>query len=101
MSTAWSFAKISCMDVTLLNALSSQAIPKISEFDSLALSKMSWACAVFELIHPPLLASISSEALARISEFELQERLNILWAFADLSVGFSVSVIDQSMRGCT
>merc|ERR1740130_242262 len=87
MNLAWSFAKLSCMHMPLLDALSAAAMPTIPEFDALALNKMAWACAVFELHDPPLLQAISAEALARISEFDVQERLNMLWAFADFSFG--------------
>lgn len=89
MSPVWSFAKISCLDITLLNALSAAALRTLSEFDPLAISKISWACAVLELSHQTLRKAISSEALARMTEFAVQDRTNMAWAFADFTLGLA------------
>eukprot|EP00747_Dinoflagellata_sp_TGD_P151593 gnl/TRDRNA2_/TRDRNA2_177220_c0_seq3.p2 gnl/TRDRNA2_/TRDRNA2_177220_c0~~gnl/TRDRNA2_/TRDRNA2_177220_c0_seq3.p2 ORF type:complete len:107 (+),score=13.24 gnl/TRDRNA2_/TRDRNA2_177220_c0_seq3:1276-1596(+) len=90
MSLAWSFAKISLMHLPLLDSIAAEASNKISDLDTLGLSKMAWACAVLELRDKPLLHAIASESLAQIDEFEIQDRLNTLWAFADLSVGLVI-----------
>eukprot|EP00747_Dinoflagellata_sp_TGD_P151592 gnl/TRDRNA2_/TRDRNA2_177220_c0_seq2.p2 gnl/TRDRNA2_/TRDRNA2_177220_c0~~gnl/TRDRNA2_/TRDRNA2_177220_c0_seq2.p2 ORF type:complete len:107 (+),score=16.60 gnl/TRDRNA2_/TRDRNA2_177220_c0_seq2:222-542(+) len=90
MSLAWPPRKISLMRLPALDFTVAEVGDEASDLDTLGLSKMAWACAVLELRDKPLLHAIASESLAQIDEFEIQDRLNTLWAFADLSVGLVI-----------
>jgi len=64
--TSWAFATMGIRALPLLNALSAEAIPKISDFGMLELTNMAWAFAKLDIHDAPLLDSISASALAKI-----------------------------------
>mmetsp|Transcript_37281 Transcript_37281/g.69403 ORF Transcript_37281/g.69403 Transcript_37281/m.69403 type:complete len:549 (-) Transcript_37281:94-1740(-) len=68
-----------------MNALSSAAIPIISDFTPQGLSNTSWAFARLCLEATPLMDALSAEVLARKSEFAVQNLASIAWAFSAIS----------------
>lgn len=83
-STAWAFAKLQCVDETLMAALAAQALALLSEFGSKELARMSWAFASLAMWAGTLLTSIASASLPLISEFSGQELSATAWAMAKL-----------------
>jgi hypothetical protein len=53
--------------MTLLNALASPAIPKLSDFKRQEISNTAWAIAKLEYRDIPLLQSISASAITNMS----------------------------------
>lgn len=85
--TAWSFARREVRDDELLDAISSEAIKRLSSLQtgSQELANLAWAVAPLDLRHRPLLDAIASAAIALQSEqFTAQELANMPWSYASL-----------------
>lgn len=65
-------------------ALSSEAMAKISEFQTQNISNTAWAFSTRRVPDVPLLDAISSAAIKILSEFDIQGIANTLWSFASL-----------------
>mmetsp|Transcript_48001 Transcript_48001/g.148156 ORF Transcript_48001/g.148156 Transcript_48001/m.148156 type:complete len:543 (-) Transcript_48001:115-1743(-) len=73
-------------DLPLLDALSSAAIPIITEFTPQGLSNTSWSYARLSIEARPLMHAIAAEALKRKNEFAVQNLASIAWSFATINL---------------
>jgi len=78
----WAFAKCEFRDDPLFDAISSEALATISEYDPQSMVNIAWAWAFFSLEDAPLLNAIAAAALARISSLNPQDLSNSAWAFS-------------------
>jgi len=61
-NTVWSLAHLLCVDAPLLDAISSQALQRLSEFSAQNLSNTAWAFATHRWVDSTLFHAISAAA---------------------------------------
>jgi hypothetical protein len=69
----------------LMDAISAQSIPQISEFSSQGLSNTAWSLSMLILSDVPVLGAIAFTALHFLLQFLAQELSTTAWAFAKLA----------------
>merc|ERR1712151_393868 len=73
-NTAWSFAKLQCLDDTLISSISAEAIPKIYNAPCQDLVNTASAFAGQAIMDETLSHAISEEAQRRINDFDLIQK---------------------------
>lgn len=84
--TAWAFAKLGCEDRTLMDAIASEAIRKISEVTTQCIAHLAFAFATLGIQNGPLLDALSSAAINKLNEFLPEEIESLSWAFDTLGM---------------
>jgi len=66
-NTAWSFAVLAFHDEPLLQALSAEALKRLSAFEVQNLANTAWACAKLSYLDAPLREALAAASLPRLS----------------------------------
>jgi len=85
-NTFWALAKLWYDDDPLSNAIASQSLLILTEFEPQGLSNLAWSCATLQFVHSPCIAAISAPAIRKLRHFDAQNIGNTSWAFARLQV---------------
>eukprot|EP00811_Abedinium_folium_P016118 NODE_2505_length_2201_cov_3.691900.p1 GENE.NODE_2505_length_2201_cov_3.691900~~NODE_2505_length_2201_cov_3.691900.p1 ORF type:complete len:326 (+),score=39.83 NODE_2505_length_2201_cov_3.691900:1135-2112(+) len=85
-SLAWSLATLRLRNLPLMDAIASQSIRNIRDFERGSLSMTAWASADCEVMHSPLLHAIAASSIPPISDFDPQSIANTAWSFAALNL---------------
>mmetsp|Transcript_121368 Transcript_121368/g.343870 ORF Transcript_121368/g.343870 Transcript_121368/m.343870 type:complete len:234 (+) Transcript_121368:371-1072(+) len=76
-SFAWALSKLRLHDGTLLDAISAQSLPTLSQLLPQALSNLAWADSRLRRWDTPLLAALAAEAIRRLRLFPAQYLVGI------------------------
>ena len=83
-NTVYAFAKAAHASPALLDAVATEAVPRLSEFKPQELANTMWAYATLGQAAPELFDAVAKEAHGRLSDFKTQELANLVWAYATL-----------------
>jgi len=84
-NTAWAFATIRVLNSEpLLDAIASEAMPRVTDYLPQDLACTAWSFARFEFPNVPLLNAIAESSIPTMPHFSIRSLANMSWAVAKL-----------------
>ncbi|KAL4855247.1 RAP domain-containing protein [Chlorella vulgaris] len=83
-NSVWAFAKLSCYDGKLMEAMAAEATRSINNFSQQNLANLAWAFSKLAHFDEPLMAAIAGRAEALVKDLNLQHCTILIWSYCRL-----------------
>ncbi|KAI3429562.1 hypothetical protein D9Q98_005650 [Chlorella vulgaris] len=83
-NSVWAFAKLSCYDGKLMEAMAAEATRSINNFSQQNLANLAWAFSKLAHCDEPLMAAVGGRAEALVKDLNLQHCTILIWSYCRL-----------------